>query len=1144
MREGDFDTLNAYIAGNSRDLYILTAPGGMGKTMFLANWIRSCQQQNGSDPPILYRFIGVSEGSTTIDAVLRSFLAEMREIGLLQEEIPIDPNELRNKFPDFLTLTGSRGRCIVVIDALNQLESGLRDLHWLPWKLPAGIKMIVSFKREGNEAEDLVSHLHESLSGTFHEIRPFESRDDRKKLVSAYLNQYLKQLDDTFIQELIDSPGAQNPLFLKVVLSELRIYGSFANLGDKIRKDFGINPVTAFGAVLKRLENDPAFTSIPPETTVPLFFGLISHARVGLSENELIDLYIREVSFEKDAITDAIRLLLRQMRPFLAIRSGRYDFFYESFRLAAIDRYEGTDTEKNQRLATKWHRSLADYFEHLPAWASQKDNIPTLRRASQLPYHLAWAGKSDHLADLILEYELLESIVFGLGPHVAIEDISYVLSPPVLPESYGIQDKKDGLLLIKDTITLSAHILAQKPNQLPGQLVGRLLKSENPVIRKFIDKLNQFDRYSWLRPVILSLATPSGPLIFTLYCHTSGVLAVAVTPDCRRVISGHDDNILRIWDLQTGRELTILKEHTDWVTAIAITPDGKRAISGSKDETLKIWDLESGQVITTLAGHTGSVNAVALIPDGHHVISGSDDTTLKVWDLESGREIATFMGHAGSVFAVAVTPDGKHAVSGSMDTTLKVWDLKSGNELATLYGHSISVKAVAITPDGLHAISGSWDTTLKVWDLASGQELFTLPGHIGFVEAVALSHDGYRAISGSEDNLLKVWDLKSGRELATLTGHSGSIHAVAITPDSHRVISGSEDNTLKVWDLGSGRKSAAIAGHTRGVTTVAVTPDGQHAISGSRDTTLKIWDLESGQELTTLPGHISSVLSVTVSPDGLRVISASEDKTLKVWDLESGRELATLTGHTDSIKSVVVTPDSCRAISGSDDKTLKVWDLKSGRELLSLTGHTHRITAVVVTPDGRRAVSGSWDQTMKVWDLESGRELATFTGHTSIISAIVVTPDGRRAVSGSWDKTLKVWDLESGRELLTLTGHTHWVETVTLTQDGFRAVSTSFDKTLKVWDLESGRELLTLTGHTGRIKTVAVTLDGRRVISGSDDKTLKVWNLENGTIVTEFYSDGEILTCGYTDMFDSIIVGDEIGRIYILHFETGKLDTC
>jgi WD40 repeat protein len=76
--------------------------------------------------------------------------------------------------------------------------------------------------------------------------------------------------------------------------------------------------------------------------------------------------------------------------------------------------------------------------------------------------------------------------------------------------------------------------------------------------------------------------------------------------------------------------------------AVALTADGKRAVSGSSDHTLRVWDLEGNQPPRVLEGHTGWVRAVALAADGKRAVSGSDDHTLRIWDLKDGNCLVIF----------------------------------------------------------------------------------------------------------------------------------------------------------------------------------------------------------------------------------------------------------------------------------------------------------------------------------------------------------------------------------------------------------------------------------------------------------------------------------------------------------------------
>jgi len=69
-----------------------------------------------------------------------------------------------------------------------------------------------------------------------------------------------------------------------------------------------------------------------------------------------------------------------------------------------------------------------------------------------------------------------------------------------------------------------------------------------------------------------------------------------------------------------------LKGHIGLVNSVAISPDGKYVISGSDDNTVKVWELATGRLVRTLKRHKDSVNSVAISPNGKYVISGSDNS--------------------------------------------------------------------------------------------------------------------------------------------------------------------------------------------------------------------------------------------------------------------------------------------------------------------------------------------------------------------------------------------------------------------------------------------------------------------------------------------------------------------------------------
>jgi hypothetical protein len=251
-RTGDFDELDRYLGDDSRQLLVLTAPGGMGKSMLLANWIDRHKEQHGDDHTLHFRFVGQSDRSTTIPNLLRSLMLELQLVGKIPKtttekvkdptgneatrkvdfEIPHDPIKIQNLWNEQLAAIGKQGKTVIVIDAINQLDTGLKDLVWLPqYGLSENIKFIVSFRDDAVGAHEMMMRFATNKKHIRHAVvKPFTDLDDRRKLVNAYLTNYLKEIDDRHLEEIIALKGAANPLYLKVVLSELRVFGSFASV--------------------------------------------------------------------------------------------------------------------------------------------------------------------------------------------------------------------------------------------------------------------------------------------------------------------------------------------------------------------------------------------------------------------------------------------------------------------------------------------------------------------------------------------------------------------------------------------------------------------------------------------------------------------------------------------------------------------------------------------------------------------------------------------------------------------------------------------------------------------------------------------------------------------------------------------------
>lgn len=296
------------------------------------------------------------------------------------------------------------------------------------------------------------------------------------------------------------------------------------------------------------------------------------------------------------------------------------------------------------------------------------------------------------------------------------------------------------------------------------------------------------------------------------------------------------------WRSRPIREPKVLKGHDDHVIT-CLQFSGNRIVSGSDDNTLKVWSAVTGRCLRTLVGHTGGVWSSQM--SGNIIISGSTDRTLKVWDMETGECVHTLLGHTSTVRCMHL--HGKKVVSGSRDATLRVWDIERGNCLHVLVGHLAAVRCVQY--DGKLIVSGAYDYMVKIWHPERQECLHTLQGHTNRV--YSLQFDGIHVVSGSLDTSIRVWDVETGNCKHTLMGHQSLTSGMELRQNI--LVSGNADSTVKVWDITNGQCLQTLSGpnkHQSAVTCLQF--NSRFVITSSDDGTVKLWDVKTGEFIRNL----------------------------------------------------------------------------------------------------------------------------------------------------------------------------------------------------------------------------------------------------------------------------------------------------
>jgi WD40 repeat protein len=303
------------------------------------------------------------------------------------------------------------------------------------------------------------------------------------------------------------------------------------------------------------------------------------------------------------------------------------------------------------------------------------------------------------------------------------------------------------------------------------------------------------------------------------------VLSAALGPDGRRAFTANRAGKLMEWDATSGELIRSLGgKGPAW--SAAFRPDGKQVAIAQDDWTIRLWDMEAGCEVNVLRGHLGRVFDVAFSPDGRLLASAGDDWSVRLWDPTSGQLLATLDAHDEPVLCVAFSPDGRLLASGAglepwrhspMEGELVIWDIASGRELYARRGLRGGLLDVAFSPDGRTLISAyagpsATQGEMAVWEVTSGREGLVVCNPGGSAWSVAFSPDGRRLVSAGEDRAIRLWEAATGQELLTLRGHGGDVLSVAFSPDGQTLISGAKDGTTRVWEAAPPATDSATYG--------------------------------------------------------------------------------------------------------------------------------------------------------------------------------------------------------------------------------------------------------------------------------------------------------------------------------------------
>ena len=302
------------------------------------------------------------------------------------------------------------------------------------------------------------------------------------------------------------------------------------------------------------------------------------------------------------------------------------------------------------------------------------------------------------------------------------------------------------------------------------------------------------------------------------------IQAVAVSPNGSRFAVAFDDSrdtLLCKMD-DAGRVALKIRGEHGHARSLAFSKDGKvlavpdtreEVIEGQPQSGVRLWDAESGKELTHFFGHDSYVTAVEFSPKGDLLATGDDMGNVLLWDVAKSLLLRKLPAHKDEVTALSFENGGKVVVSASKDRRVQISDSGSGKLTATLKGHDSWVLAVGFSSDGKKLFTADGNGHVRRWGFPEGKldSTFALKHGKRSIGIAALAFsEGGEWIATVEDagQTVRLWDAADGAEMAKFEHTKGStLTCLAFTSDGRHLVSCGQSvvplgkSEIRIWDL-------------------------------------------------------------------------------------------------------------------------------------------------------------------------------------------------------------------------------------------------------------------------------------------------------------------------------------------------------
>lgn len=489
--------------------------------------------------------------------------------------------------------------------------------------------------------------------------------------------------------------------------------------------------------------------------------------------------------------------------------------------------------------------------------------------------------------------------------------------------------------------------------------------------------------------------------------HSGPVNQLKFSPDNSTIATAGADNNVILWDLRSGKQITILSGQSGEILALAFHPDQNIIATGSLEGQLNIYRYPSGELVHSKSLNQ-SIGALEYAPSGEWLAIGT--TVLKLMNNQFQVKELDITRKAEVITSLAFKKEDNVIAVGGNRRNTQVINIQNENLEDQLKTHAHDL---VFSMDGTYLYGGAPNGKYFRKALKGGKD-FQVKANRLWKNYYAVALSGNFLVAGNKDGLISVFDLLKKKIQFNLKAHKGSVKSVAISDDGQLLASTGSDKSLFIWDLTAGKITQEISGTGNRINDVKFSDDGQNVYLAYADGAFRKCQLTPDGEvianrLADKRWELFFGWPVSRSIDSIQSISGH---TVKMW---ASRKVESFNGNEyKKITPVQITWNTRENTHIVDDKSLKGIVAPAGSVALS--------SKPDFNPFARSSGKIAWinenNELVLEDEIRQSRLFAINTGHTDMITSIAFNPAYEVLATSSWDGTIKLWGFD-GELLIT-----------------------------------------------------------------------------------------------------------------------------